>query len=462
METTKIPTQYFGAKTLDRSRAWTNDSPLFPAVHTSLPLQPEVVPEAKARGSSTLNGMHLRPSKRSDTAGTCYMGLDWRGLSSSLPIQPNETLIFCDLRGAVFDDLDLSSVEFFGCRLDGTSFRAAHLHEVRFIGCFSSEQSPPTDFRGTVWQDSYAIECHLNVAKHSDLERGASQEVPSFCEWPTLVVEAANQTLSESHKVREQAVILLGKLGNPVVAPYLANLLLDDHWKVRVATVHALAQLCDHVTFFYRDQVLLKWLFLALGDKHPKVRHTTRRLIKKLQPSSEILRFSIQRMSAQESEQKLAGLYAAAELCKLNQLERESGDDSRRWVILQVHKLLEDESAKVREAALSLLKMMDDQSTVDWVLERLSDPVARVRAQAIRTLGWIAGAASANHIAPLLSDPDEEVRTRTLYTLRNVGQLQPNHVAEVLADESPAVRRVARELLASWNGITGSSRNESD
>jgi HEAT repeat protein len=350
------------------------------------------------------------------------------------------SVMFSDLRSANFDDLSLSRLEFFGCRLDGTSFRGARLHEVRFIGCFSSDTSLPTDFRGSIWQDSDAYECHLNY-----LSEG---EVPGFCGWSTELVEGANHTLSESIEVRSQAATRLGRVGHPIVAPYLASLLLDESWKVRQATSRALVQLRSG-GFPHRDEALLKWLALSLGDKHPKVRHTTRRLINTLQPSLDVLRFVMRRMKGQSSSDKLAGLYAAAELSKLKT------DYSCLWDLQTVHKLLSDESPKVREAALTLLKIMDLKSTVPWVQENLSDEQAEVRAQAIRTIGWLAGAASANVIAPLLSDPEESVRIRTLYTLRNIGQLQPNHLAQALTDYSPDVLRVARELLGSSNGSRG-------
>ena len=361
----------------------------------------------------------------------------------------------------------MSKVEFFptgrlrtGCRLDGTSFRGARLHEVRFIGCFSSDTSLPTDFRGCIWQDSDAYECHLNYLSEAEVE--------GFCGWSAELVECANDTLSESIQVRSQAATRLGRGGDPIVAPYLASLLLDESWKVRQATVRALAQLRAG-GFPHRDEALLQWLFLRLGDKHPKVRHTTRRLIKTLEPllpasaqALDVLRFVMRRMKEQSSSDKLAGLYAAAELSKLKLvLTQEVTDYSCLWELQTVHKLLSDDSPKVREAALTLLKIMDDQSTVPWVVENLSDEQAEVRAQAIRTVGWLAGAASANVIAPLLSDPSESVRIRTLYTLRNIGQLQPNHLAQALTDYSPDVLRVARELLGSWNGSKGSSLNGS-
>jgi len=46
--------------------------------------------------------------------------------------------------------------------------------------------------------------------------------------------------LAELGEVRRDAAIQLGKLDNPVVAPYLASLLVDREWKVRQATLLAL------------------------------------------------------------------------------------------------------------------------------------------------------------------------------------------------------------------------------
>ncbi len=159
----------------------------------------------------------MEATKQNDNHETYYMAVDWRYLSSFLPFQAKETVsvMFCDLRGGRFDDLSLSKVEFFGCRLDGTSFRRTSLHEVRFIGCFSSDTSLPTDFRGSIWQDSDAYECHLNYLSES--------EVFGFSGWTAEMVEAANQTLSNRNDVRYEAATCLGRLGNAIVAHYLES-----------------------------------------------------------------------------------------------------------------------------------------------------------------------------------------------------------------------------------------------
>ncbi len=52
-----------------------------------------------------------------------YIGMDWQSKQHPFAIAPNDSLICCDLRGCIFDKLDLSGCEFFGCRLNGTSFR---------------------------------------------------------------------------------------------------------------------------------------------------------------------------------------------------------------------------------------------------------------------------------------------------------------------------------------------------
>jgi hypothetical protein len=165
-----------------------------------------------------------------------------------------------------------------------------------------------------------------------------------------------------------------------------------------------------------------------------------RRLIKSLQPSDELLLLSLDRMKAQSSEDKLAGLYTAIELCKLNR-------NLELLDISTVQRLLSDVEPKVRQASLYLLEIVSEPSTQEWILKKLSDPVATVRAQAIRAIGWLAGAASATHILPLLSDPNDEVRIETLYTLRNIRKLKFEHLSQALANYSAEVLRVTQELL---------------
>lgn len=255
------------------------------------------------------------------------------------------------------------------------------------------------------------------------------------------MVEAANQTLSQRNDVRYEGAIRLARLHNPIVAPYLATLLVDHEWEVRVATLRALAQLRDQ-TFQHQDEALLKWLFLRLGDEHILVRETTRELIKTLRPSDEILLFSIFGIKHSSNEEKLAALRAAGELLKYDR------SYSRLLDLQTLHQLLSDDAQEVRQATLSLLAKLDNPCTVPWILETLSDPNQQVRIEAIQTIAWLTQPPAIAHLVPLLSDSNPEVRLETLYTLSEMGLLQPQHVGQALKDYSPDVLRVARKLLS--------------
>lgn len=359
-----------------------------------------------------------------------YMGVNRYDETLDLPVR---SFMFTDLRECLFDDLDLSRVEFFGCLLDGASFRGATLHGARFIGCFSSDEGTPTDFRDTcsVWQNTLALNSHLNYL--------SDQDIAGFNSWPPLVVKAAKATLSPRNDVRYEAVKRLEALGSPEVAPYLATLLADEEWEVRLVALKALTKL-RRDSFSYRDQALMKQIFLSLGDEEAIVQDMATQLIQTLKPDDEILRFTVSRMTAPSSQEQLAGLRAATELCELDQ------DYSRLFSLDTLHQLLSDESPLVREESLHLLQILSDPSTEAWILACISDESASVREQAIRTIGWLDFLEEADEIEHLLHDPDADVRLQTLYTLEESDLLEPTHLSLALADSSPRVRRAARKM----------------
>ena len=364
---------------------------------------------------------------------TSYISPNGHGVSASERVngRPKKILMFTDLRGRVFDGLDLSKVEFFGCLLNGTSFQGTNLRGARFIGCFSSDQGPPTDFTESIWENTSATGSHLNYL--------FEQEVPGFNCWPTEVVEAAQKTLSRRNDVRHRATARLGTLGNPVVAPYLASLLADKEWDVRLMALEALAKL-RQPKFAHRDQALMKQMFLTLGDEYGIVQDEAIELVQALQPSDEVLRFVLTQMTAPQSQDQLTGLRAAAKLCRLDE------EYSRLLDLSTLHQLLSDESPLVREECLYLLSILDEPETLLWVLECLSDPVASVRTEAIRTIGWLSELAEIHEIEHLLYDPDENVRLQTLLTLEESDLLEPKHLSLALADSSPKVLRAARHM----------------
>jgi HEAT repeats/Pentapeptide repeats (8 copies)/HEAT repeat len=364
--------------------------------------------------------------------GIRYMGVDWRGTPSPPPIKPNDSLLFCDLRDCILDELDLSMVEFLGCRLNGTSFQGATLRETQFIGCFSSHHFSPTDFRSSLWDDVVVVDSHLHYL--------SDQSLSAIWYWSPEVAQAASGTLSERSDVRYDAAVRLGTLGDPVAAPVLACLLADNEWEVRLVSLKALGQLY-HKRFPQRGEVLLEWMFLCLGDKHSIVRQTVGQLVVTLSPPDKVLLVSIGRMMAHSSEEQLAGLRAAVELCRLD-------DDYSRLVDLEMVKsLLLSEVSEVRSESLHLLGILDDPSTTPWILAGLSDPASTVRVAALSAIKLLSEPPPPNNVTPLLNDPDEDVRIEAIYALGQIGNFDPQDVELALSDPSAEVRRLAQKLL---------------
>jgi hypothetical protein len=295
--------------------------------------------------------------KLENTYKTPYQGRNWQDTKHELPIKPNDTLSFCDLRNCSLEGLELSMVEFFGCRLNGTLFKGAKLDRARFIGCFSSDDYLPTDF-SRVSGDVSVVNSHLHykgefmgdsVYIDDDFWMGDSLE----SKWPDVVAAAATETLSDRNDVRYNAAAKLRDLDNPVVAPILACLLADDEWDVRSIALETLGNL-RHQEFPQGDNILLQWMFLRLGDRHSIVRQKARNLVEILSPPNDVLLASINRMMSSESEERIAGVLAAIELCRL---------DEQYSSLLEpqiIESLWLDEAPDVRQECSYLREILDD------------------------------------------------------------------------------------------------------
>ena len=150
-----------------------------------------------------------------------YIGMDWQSKQHPFTIAPNDFLICCDLRGCIFDKLDLSGCEFFGCRLNGTSFQGATLYETKFIGCFSDEADRPTDFSNAIGTNVSVESSHINFLSEEHQPNFSNSfwgddlilgDFGDFLRWPSEVVKAAADTLSERNDVRYNATVKLGEL----------------------------------------------------------------------------------------------------------------------------------------------------------------------------------------------------------------------------------------------------------
>ncbi|MBD2166899.1 HEAT repeat domain-containing protein [Calothrix membranacea FACHB-236] len=365
--------------------------------------------------------------------GKCYTGLDWQK-STLRQFKPNDCLQFCDLRDSCLDGLDLSEIKFLGCRLNGTSFQGARLQNTYFIGCFSSEHGQPTDLQNCTWQDVFIEGSHLYTQCNGD--------ETLLGHWPEEVAEAAWGTLSERNDVRYDAAQKLGMLGNPIVAPLLACLLVDREWDVRAIALRALGQIRT-TEFPYSDQAILQWMFSRLGDEHSIVRQTARDLVEELSPPDEVLHKVINGIRGQSPEERLASLLAAVELCRYK-------DEYCQLVDLTtLQHLLSDEIPEIRSECLHLLGILDYQSTIPWILAKISDPITIVRVAALNAIQLLSEPPTATQVLPLLNDPDEAVRIEALYTLGQIGDVDQTAVKKLLFDPSAEVQRLAQSLLDS-------------
>jgi hypothetical protein len=314
----------------------------------------------------------LQPTHR-DTKVIEHMDFIRQRQARVSPVQPNDFVFFCDLQNRLLDGLDLSQVEFFGCRLNGTSFRNTILQGARFIGCFSSESGLPTDFQHSCWQEASFIDSHLHCVH--------SEDISDNWHWPDEVANAAWDTLAARNDVRYRSACKLEELNNRIVAPVLACLLADGEWEVRGVALEALQRLRGYEKFPHRDSVLLERMFLCLGDEHSLVRNKARKLVEDLSPPDRILLASTRRMMGHLREEKLAGLRAAIELCLLD------ASYSRLVNPKIVESLLTDEISEVRDESERLLFEYTDARTQIGVKKTaLSDKHAQeTQNQAIAT-----------------------------------------------------------------------------
>ncbi|MCG8417543.1 MAG: HEAT repeat domain-containing protein [Proteobacteria bacterium] len=364
---------------------------------------------------------------------SAYVAVRWQFVPDSIHVKPHEHFICCDLRNCSFDGLDLSEVDFFGCRLDGASFAGTTLQGAKFIGCFSADKNQPVDFRNCLLNNVSVIDSHLSVI--------SDRKLSGLWNWPSEVVKWAAKTSSERNDVRYEAVKELGGLGDPVVASMLVYLLTDEEWDVRLVALEALGRLRENKVFPHRDRLLLKLMFLLLGDEHSLVRQEAGGLVRTLSPPDDILKVSIQRVMEFSPNEILAGLRAAAELCKVSSEYTHLVDTER----LQF--LLSDDNPEVRGKCLQLLGILDDPSNMPWILRGLSDSRASVRVAALCTIKLLTERPPASEVIPLLADPDEEVRIEAIYTIGQIGEFNPQELEIAMSDPSSKVRQLVEELL---------------
>ncbi|KOR33902.1 hypothetical protein AM228_27120 [Planktothricoides sp. SR001] len=268
--------------------------------------------------------------KKLNDLKSTYTGINWRGIKVPPAIKPKDSLSFCDLRDAIFDGVDLSNVEFFGCLLNGASFREAILYETKFSYCFSSPDYAPTDFRTAKWQnvkinDSHLISCLFDPENKPtfanslwDDEFIIGDKLPDCLSWPSEVVATATKMLSERNDIRYDAVEELGNLGNFVAAPILGCMLADSEWDVRSIAFQALEKLIPR-HLFNQTNKLFEWMLLRLVDEHSIVRQNASKLIDNLCRNKIDMGYAIAKMlESPLFEEQLTAVVMAVKLSPLD------------------------------------------------------------------------------------------------------------------------------------------------
>ena len=360
-----------------------------------------------------------------------FEGVDWRGSAGALPLRPNVTVRFSDLRGCSLAGLDLTRVQLIGCRLNGASFAGAQLAHARIVGCFAADDLPAVDFRGARWDRTEAVNSHLHAL------RDGSE--PGPWRWPAEVAAATAGILAERSDTRYQACQRLAALGDQRPVLVLAGLLADPHWEVRAAAVNALGALYQGGVPHANDE-LLAWIFHRLGDEHSLVRMAARRLIPIIGSPQHLLPQAAHRMTAAQPLARLEAVRAAIELVRHD--ERFSRAIGRHLI----DGLLTDDAPAIRAEALHLLGILDDSREPVW-RRALADRDPGVRVKALEAMRLLSAPPSADVVLPLLRDPDPAVRLETLYALGQLDPVDPSALSEALRDESPEVRQAARQLM---------------
>lgn len=349
-----------------------------------------------------------------------------------LNIQQQDVLIYCDLHGRDFRDIDLKKVTFFGCRLDGVSFSRANLSGAFFVGCSTLENDPVRFFESKLDGVKFA-DCSLSFDPRRD-EQGAS-------EWDSELIRLTQKTLSPSNLVRYEAAESLSILSDHLKVFPLGLRLSDPEWEIRLRSARALAEyLTQENRSHEHDEFVLIALVDLLGDASEVVRSFLREEFSRNVPKAEVLLAVTGRLRSPVIGARLHSLRAVSEMLSSQLMNRDNVDEN---LVLELGK---DSDPNIRGTSMEVLGLLGDVSMNQGILIGLQDIEASVRLAALYALQELDDSSLLIEKAVfLLRDKDSEVRFHALNVLSCMGVLQEKHIAFALHDESSEVRRMARE-----------------
>lgn len=354
------------------------------------------------------------------------------GASHVPDLRQYDIVRFADLTGVSFRNIDLRYVTFFGCRLNGASFVGGDFASSRFVGCFASERGQAVLFG----PNPSLIDLHNTHLGNTDY-RGS---VPS--RWPARVAELAWWAAAGDNVERHQAVLDLGETAYSLVAPFLASLLDDEEWDVRLAVMQALKQLRGD-GFPDDDDAILRAAFEALGDENSLVSMNAVEFMESVAAPLGVLTYVIGLTQSSAIEKIVVGLRAVVALCRAGDPR---GAVANTFTGGSLLKLLQSPAPVVRAEYLHALGAANLNIEQAWVAG-LRDEDAGVRARGVSALRLLDDSPPAQIVEPLLQDPVEGVRIEALFTLGHLGDFDRGVVGAALNDPSEQVRQYAQMLL---------------
>ncbi|MFB2922954.1 HEAT repeat domain-containing protein [Aerosakkonema funiforme] len=270
------------------------------------------------------------------------------------------------------------------------------------------------------------------------------------------------QLKAEVCQVREAAVAVLGRIGDPVAVPALTQLLTTDP-ELTITTAGALAQIGDRRAY--------DTLLSLMGHPSPGVRQAVVAALNSL-GHPDMLTRTIDLLQdkdphVRESAVKIAGYFAFNE-CVTLLLERcrDSEEDVRRAAIELIPYLenapvlptliwaLENDTPKVRATAARALGQMESPIAYPYLLNALMDGDAWVRYYATRALGTHAYPEAMDTLAQLAcSDPATQVRIAAVEALGRVGGPRAVSILASLAEDSSSADDLVRSALMALGEI---------
>jgi Pentapeptide repeats (8 copies) len=368
-----------------------------------------------------------------------HLGQDYYNIDGRI-IRINDSVRFCNLRDANFKQVNLSGVEFLGCRFNGASFVDANLDNTKFIGCFIGDDYDPM-YMEDDGSKAVFIDCHLPY--YAMLGRQAPVHT-----WDAEIAEVATRVLSRDSARRYHALEKLQELGDPVVAPFLASCLIDEEWEVVLIALRTLMKLRKQ-SFPHHDPEIMSWIMFSLGHENSIVRDEAQNIVQKIKPDDQMLIPVLAQMQSWEPARQLAGLLAAGALYRIDE------SNLRLIDVAGLEPLLFGREPAIRDECLHLLGMIDaPPPTQDWLLRGLHDPTLEVRIAALNGIRLldIPKRPSAAIIMPIaLQDPEVAVRVEALYTLMQLSDWRSQNLQSLLQDSSPEVQTLALSMIENKN-----------